>query len=202
MNADELLKLVISARDTIISAPSPHILPIVPSNLFSIPQSLSPKSGSITLTPKMNQVRSIALLGDVMTFTDSLVLLDSQYIFDIVYGDDPTMLTLISRKKVQCATENMDYLITKLNESCNLCRLHIFCDSVQLEYVGTDVYDSQKMLANISLALSKLKMVYSVRGNIFLSSPMTYLVILPRFCLYFLYHVYTVRLSQGMKIYK
>ena len=58
-----------------------------------------------------------------------------------------------------------------MNEFCKFYRLHIFCDSVQLKCVGTDVYDSQKMLADISLALSKLKMVYSVRRkNIFLTS--------------------------------
>ena len=117
----------------------------------------------------MGRVRSIALSGDVMTFTGSLAFLDSQDIFDIIFGDDPTMLTLTPRKKGQCATENTDYLIKKLNEFCNVCRLHIFRDFVQLKYVGTDVYDSQKMLADISLALSKLKMVYSVSGKKFLS---------------------------------
>ena len=75
------------------------------------------------------------------------------------------MLNLIPRKRGQCANENTDYLLSKVNEFCNLCRLHIFCDSIQLKYVGTDVYDSQKMLADISLTLSKLKMIYTVRGK-------------------------------------
>ena len=95
------------------------------------------------------------------------------------------MLNIIPRKKEQYAIENTEYLISKVNEFCNLCRLHIFCDSVQLKCVGTDVYDSQKMLADISLALSRLKMVYSVRRKNIFSPPMTYLVILPRFCHYF-----------------
>ena len=68
-----------------------------------------------------------------------------QDIFDIFFRDDPCMLTLIPRKKGQCATENTDYLIQKRKEFCNLYRLHIFCDSVQLKYVGTDVYDSQRI---------------------------------------------------------
>jgi len=51
------------------------------------------------------------------------------------------------------------YLATKLHAFCNFCQLHIFCDSVQLQYVGTDTYDSQKMLADISLALTPLKMI-------------------------------------------
>ena len=92
----------------------------------------------------MGRVRSIALSGDVMTFTDSLDFLDSQDIFDIIFGDDPTMLTLTLRKKGKCATDNTNYLIKKLDEFCNFCPLHIFCDSVQLKYVGTDVYDIQK----------------------------------------------------------
>ena len=133
----------------------------------------------------MDRVRSIELSGDVMTFTVSLDFIDSQDIFDIIFGDDLTMLTLTPHKKGQCATENLDYFIKILNEFCNLYRLHIFRDSVQLKYVGTDVYDSQKMLADISLALSKLKMVYSVSGKKFLSPPMTCLVILLHFYHYF-----------------
>ena len=113
----------------------------------------------------MDRVRPIALPGDVMTITGSLTFLDAQDSFDIIFGDDPTMLNFTPRKKGQCATENTEYLISKVNEFCNLCRLHIFCDSLQLKYVETDVYDSQKMLADISLALSKLKMIYSVRGE-------------------------------------
>ena len=57
-----------------------------------------------------------------------------------------------------------------MNEFCNRCRLHIFCGSIQLKYVGTDVYDFQKMRADIYLAISKLKMIYTVCGkNIYLT---------------------------------
>ena len=185
METDELLKLVINARDTITLSPSPSIQFIAPSNLFSTPQSHLPTAQSASLTPKMDRVRSIALLGDVMTFAGSLNFLDSQDNFDIIFCDDSTMLNIIPRKKGQCATQNTEYLISKVNELCNLCRLHLFCDSVQQKYVGTDVYDSQKVLSDISLALSKLKMVYSVRVKNISLTPMTYLVILPRFYHYF-----------------
>ena len=100
MDADELLKIVINARDTITSAPSPHIIPIALSNLFSTPQYLPPKTASTSLTPKMVRVRSIALSSDVMTFTGSLDFLNSQDIFDIIFGDDFTMLTITPRKRV------------------------------------------------------------------------------------------------------
>ena len=39
----------------------------------------------------------------------------------------------------------------------------MFCDYIQLQYIGMDTYDSQKILADISLAFSKLKMAYTVR---------------------------------------
>ena len=58
------------------------------------------------------------------------------------------------------------YFAFKVIEFCTLYRLHIFCYSIQLQYFGTDTYDSQKILANISLTLSKLKMVYTVRRKI------------------------------------
>ena len=40
-----------------------------------------------------------------------------------------------------------------------------FCDSVQLKYISTDIYDSQEMLADISLANLKLKIVSTVRSK-------------------------------------
>ena len=146
MEPDQLLKLVINARDTLTLAPSPPIQFIAPSNLFSTPQSLLSTAPSSSLTPKMDRFRSIALSGDVITSTGSLNFFDSQYSFDIIFGDDPAMLILILRKKGQCATENTVYLISKVNDFCNLCLIHVFCDSVQLKYVGTDVYHSQKCL--------------------------------------------------------
>ena len=84
MEPDELLKLVINARDTITLSPSPPIQFIAQSNLLSTPQSLFPTAYSISLTPKIDRVQSIALSGDVMTFTGSLKFLDSQDSFDNV----------------------------------------------------------------------------------------------------------------------
>jgi len=69
------------------------------------------------------------------------------------------MIHLTPRKKDQCATKDTEYLHSKVFEFCNLFRLHIFCDSVQLKHVGMDVYDSQKILAGISFTLSKLKVI-------------------------------------------
>ena len=49
MDAEELLKLVINAHDTITSVPSPPIQPIAPSNRFSTPQPLSSKKHPLHL---------------------------------------------------------------------------------------------------------------------------------------------------------
>ena len=75
------------------------------------------------------------------------------------------MLRLTSRSKRQYATEDTEYLRSKVDAFCNLFRLHIFCYSVQLKYVNTEIYDSQKMLADSSFALSKFTMNYTVRSK-------------------------------------
>ena len=100
-----------------------------------------------------------------MTYIGPLDFLDYQSSFDAAFGDDPTMLPLISRIRGQYTGEDTEYLRSKVIAFSNLCRLHIFCDSVQLKYVVTEDYDSKKMLADISLALFKLKMNYIFRNK-------------------------------------
>ena len=63
------------------------------------------------------------------------------------------------------------YLVTKLHAFCNFYQLNIFCDSVQLQYIGTDTYSSQKMLADISLDLSSLKMISNHTGKVVVLTP-------------------------------
>ena len=99
MEPDQLLKFVINTCDSIPLAPSPSIKFIAPCDLFSTPQSLLLTSPYISLTSKMDRVWYIALSGDVMTFTRYLNFLDLQDSFDIMFGDDPTMMSLIPRKK-------------------------------------------------------------------------------------------------------
>ena len=73
------------------------------------------------------------------------------------------MIRIIPRNQRQCVNMDTEYLASKVLAFCNLCRLHIFCDSFQLKIFFTASYDSQKMLVDISLALSNLKMVYNHR---------------------------------------
>ena len=113
----------------------------------------------------MNRVRSVAISDDFMTYIGPLDFLDSQTSFDAVFGDDRTMLRLTSRNRGQCASEDTEYLPSKVIAFSNLCQLHTICDSVQLKYVGTEDYDSQKMLTDISLALSKHAFALSKQEN-------------------------------------
>ena len=76
-DSDELLKLVIKARDTISVVPSPTIQSFAPSNHLSTPQSIPPHAQSNTLSQKVNRVRKIVQSGDIITYTGSFLFLDS-----------------------------------------------------------------------------------------------------------------------------
>ena len=76
------------------------------------------------------------------------------------------MIRIIPPNQRQYATKNTEHLASKVFVFLNICRLYIFYDSFQLKYVGAASYDSQKMLADISLILSNLQMVYNYRGRI------------------------------------
>ena len=106
-----------------------------------------------------------------MTYTGPFDFLDSQASLDLIFGPNPTMFRLAPGKNKQCASEDTEYLETKLLKFCNFCSLHIFCDSVQLQYVGTESYDSQKMLADIFLALTSLKMISNHKGKVIVLTP-------------------------------
>ena len=68
------------------------------------------------------------------------------------------MLCVSKRVADTCATEETDYIATKLNKYCNLCQLHLFCSIIELQFVGTKTYDTHRMMHDIYLALSGLKL--------------------------------------------
>ena len=60
------------------------------------------------------------------------------------------------------ASEDTKYLKTKLVTYCDMCQLHLLCNIVELQYVGTDTYDTHRMLHDIYLAFLGLKVVSKV----------------------------------------
>ena len=119
----------------------------------------------------MDRVRSVVSSRESMTYTGPFDSLNSQASFDLIAGPNPTMPRLVPGKNKQSASEDTEYLATKLLEFCNFYQLHIFCDSVQLQYIGTDSYDSQTMLADISLTLTSLKTVSNYKGKVIVLMP-------------------------------
>ena len=75
-------------------------------------------------------------------FTDRLNVLDTQSSFDHTFGLDLITIQIIKHSKRQYPNEEIDYLASKFLAFCNLYRLHIFCNSYQLKYVGITPYDS------------------------------------------------------------
>ena len=126
------------------------------------PSNMSPLTSS---TPKMERVHSVASVRTMTTFTRSLDFLDSQSSFHLIFGSKRMMFRLSQQENNHCATENTEYVSNKLRDFCQLRQLHIFCDAVQLQYVGTTSYDSHKTLPDISLALSSFKIVSKLRGR-------------------------------------
>ena len=135
------------------------------SNLFLSLTPVSTTAATSSSTLKMNRIRYIVSSKGTMTYTGPLDFVDSQPRFDLYFEPNPTMLRLSFGKNNQCATEDTEYLAYKLLSFCNSCQLHLFCDLVQFQYVGTTSYDSQRMPANISIAFNSLTIVSTHRGR-------------------------------------
>ena len=127
--------------------------------LFSIPTHARVSTPLFGWTPKMDRVRSVNSVPSVTTFMRPFDFLDSQSSSNLIFGLRPTMLRISKRGKKNCATEDTKYLAARLRKFIQSCQLHIFCDVVQLQYIGTKSYDSNKMLVDIYFALSSFKMV-------------------------------------------
>ena len=126
------------ARDTLSSATIKPSTFVQPSNLFSTPQPLSSTAPISSLNPKINRVCSVTSSIRVMTFTEPLIVLDTQSSFDHIFGLHPTMIRIIFNDNMLLDT---GYFALKVLEFCNLCHLLIFDDSVKLKYVGAASYD-------------------------------------------------------------
>lgn len=67
------------------------------------------------------------------------------------------MVHITRRTTGFCVTEDIKCLKHKLSDFDDLYQLYLLCNIVQLQYVGTGTYGSYRILHNIYLALSSLK---------------------------------------------
>ena len=83
------------------------------------------------------------------------------------------MLRVTRRATGSCATEETEYLAKRIDTYCDLCQLHLFCSIVKLQFVGTEDYDTHRMMNYIYLALSELKLIYKSQGKLVTLTPDT-----------------------------
>ena len=131
-------------------------LPVLPHQAltFCLPFLLPP----LFSTPKMDRVHQSTTSVGVTTYLGSLEFLDCQITFDSIFGKAPTMVRVSKKAAKTCATEDTDYLANKINKYCDLCQLHLFCSIIELQFVGMKKYDTHRMIHDIYLALSGLKL--------------------------------------------
>ena len=155
------MRLIIARARTVLS---PELLSVVqPFIIFSTPVPTSNATPVTSSTPKMNRVRSVVSVSVMTTFTRSLDFLDSQSTFHLIFSYNPTMFRLSRRGNNCYTTEDTEHLSTKLLVFCYFCQLYIFCEVAHLQYVGMAFYDSNKMLADIFLALFSFMMISQLR---------------------------------------
>lgn len=76
------------------------------------------------------------------------------------------MLYLTRRAVNSCTSEDTDYLRTKLTDVCDIYQLHPLWNIVPLQYLDIDSYITYRILNDIYLALSGLKLVSKVNGTL------------------------------------
>ena len=76
------------------------------------------------------------------------------------------------------AIEESDTLRSKIYILCSHFQLHIFCNIVQLQYVGTDTYDYNQMMSDIAHTLSTLKLEFQLRGKNITLTPTIFIVVI------------------------
>ena len=155
MDETQLRKLISDART--FTNPTPAVA--TPSvNLLS-------SFTSCSSTPKMDCVRTSVASRRVSTYLGPMDCLDNQASFVSVFGLNPVMLRVSKRAAGTCAIEDTEYSATKLGKYCDTCQLHLFCDIVKPQFVGTTVYDSHRMMHDIYLSLSSLKLESRANGK-------------------------------------
>ena len=126
---------------------------------------------SCSSTPKIDRVRISVASRRFSNYLGPMNFLDEQESFASVFGLNLVMIRVSKRTTGTCAIEDTEYLATKLGNSCNTCQLHLFCDIVKLQLVGTTLYDTHRMMRDIYLILSSLKLESRVNGKTIYLTP-------------------------------
>ena len=166
----------VQLRQFTVDACGPNNIPPNPSPVLTTSKTnllLPFTSLSTSSTPKIDRIRSSSASGGLTTYLGPLDFLDNQRSFDYVFGTTPVILRVYKWAAGTCAIENTEYLASEMTNYCDLCQLHLFCDIVKLQYIGTETYDTHRMLHDIYLALSDLKLGSKVNGKTISLTPDT-----------------------------
>ena len=121
--------------------------------------------------PKMDRVHQSIASIEVATYLGSFDFLDGQASFDFIFGPNQVMLRISKRAAGTCDIEEIEYLATWLAKYCNLCQLHLFCSIIELQFIGTKTYNTYRMMHDIYLTLSELKVVFRTHGILVTLAP-------------------------------
>ena len=113
----------------------------------------------------MNRVRQSVASVEVTTYLGLLDFLNSHASFDCIFGPPSVMLRVSKWAAGTRAIEETEYLATRLAKYFDICQLHLFCSIIEIQFVGTKNYDTHRMMHDIYLALSGLKLVFKHNGK-------------------------------------
>lgn len=112
-------------------------------NLFGSPLQCTIYSVSSAGTPKIDGLFVTASNGMGVTYTGALDFLEggNQAVFNSVFGDSPTPLSLSRVKKLEDIVEEIAFLCEKINTFASLCHLFIYCSIIHRRSFGTSDYN-------------------------------------------------------------
>ena len=138
----------------------PFTLVLLASHKFTTAQLLVKSLFVTSTTTKINRAGTVVSSRGSSSYTGSIIGLDEQPSVYLIFGTTLTIICPTQRVNKYYATEDTEYLKAKVIAFYRQCQLHIFCNLIQLKYIGTSTYDSQKILADISIPLSNIKVEY------------------------------------------
>ena len=92
-----------------------------------------------------------------------------------------------------------------MTKYCDICQLHLFCNIVKLQYIDTETYDTHRMLHDMYLTLTELKLVSKFNGKHIPLHPTLYTNVFPNtitwsFSLISFYNALIVELQEAIRL--